>query len=132
MPLSPRPVAAPTRVAHGPDQTSYGFALALLGGDAAAASAYFAAEARLVTPDGTEVSGPHAIRGVLAQIVSSEVRLEIRLGRTLVNGPVALATQYWRRTGAAGTEPFERSTLASLVLREEGRRWAILIASPWG
>ncbi len=124
--------ADPTAVAADPDQTAYGFARALLGDDAAAAAAYFATEARLMTADGTEVSGAAAIKEVLGQIASSEVQLEIRLGRTLLAGPVALSTQYWRRTGAGGAEPFERSNTASLVLQREGGRWAILIASPWG
>jgi ketosteroid isomerase-like protein len=115
-----------------PGQTASGFAQALLGGNAAVAAAYFAPEARLMTADGTEVSGSHAIRQVLGQLIGSEVELEIRLGRTLLAGPVALSTQYWRLTGTSGAESFERSSTARLVLQRQGGSWLILIASPWG
>jgi ketosteroid isomerase-like protein len=109
------------------------FAQALLVGDAAGAAACFASSGRLLTADGTEVLGGPAIADVLAQLVCSEVRLEIRLGRTVMAGGVALATQYWKRSSPDGVASgFEQRTKATLVLGREADGWAILIASPWG
>ena len=117
----------------GPGRIAGDFALALLDGDAAAATAYLALDARLLTPDGTEVAGHSAIAAVLAQLTAPTQRLEIRTGRTLRVEGVALATQYWTRTfKAVGVEPFERSSTATLVLRRVDGPWRILIASPWG
>lgn len=134
MPLSGRPSVPGSGLEDpGAEHTASYFAHALLGGDASAASAYFAPGARLLTPDGTAVSGRPAITGVLAQLTSSNQKLEIKIGRTLQTEAVALATQYWKRTSnATKVEPFERLTTATLVLRREGERWQILIAAPWG
>jgi ketosteroid isomerase-like protein len=129
---APVTVTGPARLGFGPGETSYAFALALCGGDATAAIACFSAAARIVTADGTEVSGRAAVRGVLEQIASPETKLEIKVGRTVLAGPVALSTQFWRRTSSAAGEVFEKSTTASLVLEQRDGRWAILIASPWG
>jgi ketosteroid isomerase-like protein len=130
-----RPNASPGSHALGadPGRTASDFAVALLGGDAGAAAAYFAPDARFLTPDGTEVAGRPAITEVLSQLTASNQKLEIRTGRTLRVEGVALATQYWKRvSSAARVEPFERSTTTSLVLGREGVSWSILIASPWG
>jgi ketosteroid isomerase-like protein len=110
------------------------FAVALTGGDAEAAASYFSPVALFLTPDGTEVNGRRAIGGLLAQLTSSEQRLEIRRGRTVVNSPVALATQYWiRRSRRLDKERFEASSAARLVLtRSSAGIWEIVIASPWG
>lgn len=117
----------------GPGRIAGDFALALLEGDADAATAHFASDARLLTPDGTEVAGNSAIAAVLAQLTGPTQRLEIRTGRTLRVEGVALATQYWTRiSSAVGVKPFERSSTATLVLGRVQGCWRILIASPWG
>ncbi len=128
---NPHPTRAPAGDAGAAELAAL-FAAALMRGDAAVAAACFGAHARLLTADGTEVAGAAAIRAVLDQLTSSEVRLAIRLGRTVLAGQLALATQYWRRTGSAAGERFERSSTATLVLANEAGRWAILIAAPWG
>lgn len=115
----------------GADQVAVGFAAALLGGDVTAALAYFGEGSRLLTPDGTEVSGRMAISEVLRQVTISSQKLEIRPGRTLVADGIALSRQSWRWV-ATGAESFERRTSATLVLRHDTTRWRILIAAPWG
>jgi ketosteroid isomerase-like protein len=119
--------------AEGPEATAQGFGRALLARDPHAAAGYLSESGRILTPDGTEVAGRDAALTVLRQITDSEQELEIRIGRTLVNGAVALCTQYWRRHGGGGRRgaKFEQSTLARLVLAREGDRWEIVIASPW-
>lgn len=117
----------------GPGRAAADFAATLLGGDAEAAAAYFSPDARLLTPDGTEVAGRRAIAEVLAQLSAPTQRLQIRAGRTLRVEGVALATQYWKRSSsAARVESFERSSTATLLLGRSEGRWRILIASPWG
>lgn len=113
------------------EHVAHEFAQAMMSGDAAAASACFAAGARFLTPDRTEICGRAAIRSVLAQLAGSEVRLQILLGRVVTSGEVALATQQWRRSGKDGLERFEDSTAANLVLVRGQGGWAIAIASPW-
>jgi ketosteroid isomerase-like protein len=114
----------------GADATARAFARALLARDPHAAAALFSAEARLITPDGTEISGRVQIAQILAQLTASVRPLEIRTGRTTVAAGVALATQRWRRGGSGG-DPFEASSTARLVLARAAGRWKILIAAPW-
>lgn len=122
-----------TESGEGPLGTAIAFSHALLGRDTTAALAYFGAGARMLTADGTEVSGPDAIRAVLLQLTSPSQKLEIRPGRTLVAGSVALCSQSWRLLSAGSTLPsYERASKATLVLQRRDRRWQILIAAPWG
>jgi ketosteroid isomerase-like protein len=114
-----------------PGQTTFSFARALLGGDATAAAAYFSADARLLTPDGTEVSGRAPIIEVLEQLTSPGQKLQIRERRTVYVGATALCTQRWTIRSSV-SEPFERSFPASFVLSHEAGRWRLLIAAPWG
>lgn len=114
----------------GAEATARAFARALLARDAAGAAALLCPEARLITPDGTEVVGRAQIARILDQITSSVTLLEIRAGRTTVCGTVALSTQRWWRSGAAGG-PLEASTTARLVLTCSSGRWKIAVASPW-
>jgi ketosteroid isomerase-like protein len=109
------------------------FAVALLGGDPGAAADYFAADAQLLTPDGTQVAGRESILGVLSQLTAAEPRLEIKTGRTVSSGAVALCTQYWRRSSRdLSRERFEVDHVAKLVLVRGADGWQIVIASPWG
>jgi ketosteroid isomerase-like protein len=112
--------------------TATGFARALLGGDASAAANHFASDAQLLTPDGTQIGGRPSIYRLLGQLTDSEPELEIKAGRTVVAGDIALCTQYWKRSSriAAG-EPYEAAHVARLVLARREERWQIVIASPW-
>ncbi len=114
----------------GAEATARAFARALIARDPQAASAHLSPDARLITPDGTEVSGRAEIAAILGQVTASVRPLEIRAGRTTVSGTVALCTQHWRRGGSGGG-PFEASTTAQLVLARAAGRWRIVIAAPW-
>jgi ketosteroid isomerase-like protein len=108
------------------------FARAMLARDPRAAAACFSAAARLLTADGTEVTGREAVLAVLHQITSSEQRLEIRIGRSIVAEGVASCTQFWRRGGSrSADDDHEEATVARLVLARTGSAWRIVIASPW-
>jgi ketosteroid isomerase-like protein len=115
------------------ERVASAFARALLAGEVDAAAAHFAGEGRLLTADGTEVCGRASIAQVLGQLTVSHTHLEIAVGRTVKAGDVALCTQYWVLSSKApDTRPFERAFTATLVLRRDPERWAILIAAPWG
>jgi ketosteroid isomerase-like protein len=105
------------------------FARALLARDPQAAAAALAHDACLITPGGTEVVGREQIGAVLSQLTASSQRLEIRSGRTVVRGGVALCTQLWRR-GGQGSD-YRYSTMARLVLAQVRGGWKIVIVSPW-
>jgi ketosteroid isomerase-like protein len=116
-------------VPAGPEATSRAFARALLARDPDAAAALLSPEARLVTPDGTEVAGREAVRAILSQLTSSERVLEIATGRTLACERVALCTQHWRW---GGPDPGARAaSTARLVLARRGGAWGIVIVCPW-
>lgn len=109
------------------------FARAMLNGDHRSATACFSPRASMLTADGTEVSGRAAVEAVLRQLTSSEQRLEIRVGRTVVAEGVALCTQFWRRGGRdSNGGGYEEATAARIVLTGSAGRWEIAIASPWG
>jgi ketosteroid isomerase-like protein len=113
--------------------TAARFAAALLGGDPRAAAEHFSVDAQLLTPDGTQVSGRASILGVLAQLTAAEQKLEIKSGRTVSTGAVALCTQYWKRSSRdLSRERFEVDHVARLVLVRGVEGWQIVIASPWG
>jgi len=117
----------------GPGESVFAFTRALLQGNVEAASSYFSPLARLLTPDGTEVCGYPAIGDLLAQLVTPDQRLEIRTGRIVRAGSVALCNQFWTR-GSRSTagEGFESTSTARLVLEREHESWQIVIAAPWG
>jgi ketosteroid isomerase-like protein len=125
-------MAKDTEMAAQAARTAEHFAGALIAGDAAAAAVLFSNEGICLSRDGTEVRGRGAIGALLAQLTSSEHRLQVRLGRTVLGGGVALSTQFWtRRSKSRGREGFEAQSTARLVLGVDGGRWRILIASPW-
>jgi ketosteroid isomerase-like protein len=124
---------SPGAAGAGPGETVLAFTRALVGGDAETATSYFSPLARLLTPDGTEVSGRSPIGQLLNQLVTPDQRLEIRTGRILRAGSVALCNQFWTRSSrAAAGEGFESATTARLVLQRDREDWQIMIAAPWG
>ncbi len=114
----------------GPTATSRAFGRALLARDPRAAAACLTADARVLSADGTELAGREQAFELLSQITSSKQALEIRIGRCVVAGGVALCSQYWRRS-TPGPGGHDSSTIARLVMVRGGARWQIVIASPW-
>jgi ketosteroid isomerase-like protein len=119
----------PGVVPLGAEATARAFARALLARDPQAAAALFSSEARLITPDGTEVVGREQIGAVLTQLTSSSLPLEIRTGRTIESTDLALCTQLWRRGDMGGD--YAASSTARLVLARLAGDWKIVMASPW-
>jgi hypothetical protein len=108
------------------------FAGSLIAGDAASAAILFSPAGTCLSRDGTEVRGRGQIGALLAQLTSSEHRLTVRLGRTVLGGEVALSTQFWtRRSQRPRREGFVAQSTARLVLGRGAERWEILIASLW-
>ncbi len=125
---SPGPPAS-----EGPERAALAFGKALGACDPAAASACFAPDGRLLTPDGTEIAGRLGVGEVLAQLTASSPRIRFEEPRMVRVGTVALATQRWSvRADGVAPEPFSQAFLGTLVVRREGRRWQIAIAAPWG
>ena len=117
----------------GPGETVLAFTRALLDGDTELAASCFSPLARLLTPDGTEISGRSAIGQLLGQMVTPDQRLQIRTGRILRADSVALCNQFWTRSSrAVAVEGFERTSTARLVLQRCEEHWQIMIAAPWG
>ncbi|MBS1679152.1 MAG: nuclear transport factor 2 family protein [Actinobacteria bacterium] len=123
--------AAPTTIPDGALQTTIAFAAALRDGNLAGALVHFDDSARLLTADGTEVSGHEAIGDVLADLIGCCHEIEISPGRTIVAGAVAHCTQSWRLVVADDTS-YRQGTKATLVLHQIDERWQIVIAAPWG
>lgn len=118
--------------AAGAEAVVRSFGQALLSGNPDAAGACFAPAAHILTPDGTAIVGREQVIAVLRQITASDQQLEIRVGRTIVAGAVAMATQFWRRSASeASATSYVSSSMARLVLAHSGERWEIAIASPW-
>lgn len=118
-------------VPAGPEATARAFARALLARDPRAAAAHLCADARLVTPDGTEVAGREAARAILSQLTSSERVLEVRAGRTVACEGLALCTQHWR-WGEPDSEERPASAARLVLTRQGDGVWLIAIACPWG
>ncbi len=108
------------------------FSAALLARDPIRAAACFAKDGRLLTPDGTELTGRLAIAEVLRQLQGTSLRLTLEPGRILHSGPLALSVHRLVLSSAArGVEPFERTFTCSLALRDDGARWWVQLAAPW-
>jgi ketosteroid isomerase-like protein len=110
------------------------FAQALGAGDAGAAARCLTAEGRVLSADGTEVSGREGIVALLSQLTRSDRLLEIYEGRTILAGDTALCLQRWvRRPPSLGGSGGVTTTIARLVVARQGDgAWLVAIAVPWG
>jgi ketosteroid isomerase-like protein len=119
-------------IGRGPFETAVAFSRALLAGDAAAAATYFSPLGRLLTPDGTELSGRTSITELLGQFATPDHKLEIRTGRVVQADSIALCKQYWRRSSRrSDVEQYETASIARLVLQRHEIGWLIMVAAPW-
>jgi ketosteroid isomerase-like protein len=102
-------------------------------GNLDAATACFARDACLLTPDTTAIHGREHIRPLLAQLISRRVQIEVGQSNVLVAGDVAYVRELWQVSArvAAGA-PYEHSCDPSLVLKRIEDSWKISIATLWG
>ena len=109
------------------------FVRALSGGDLDGASACFARDGCLITPDATAVHGRDRIRPLLAQLIARRVEIEVELSSTVAGGGVALIQERWRlRAAGAGGARVEQILQATLTTARVEGEWKLLIAAPWG
>jgi ketosteroid isomerase-like protein len=109
------------------------FATALGSGDLDGATACFARDACLVTPDSTAIRGRSSIRPVLAQLALVRTEIAIELSSALVVADVALLRGHCtiRSNGADGV-PFDRATSPIVVAQWIEAQWKLQIAAFWG
>jgi ketosteroid isomerase-like protein len=109
------------------------FAQALSSGDLDAATACFARDGCLVTPDATAIYGRGRIREVLAQMISRRTEIRVELSSSIGLGEVVLLHQRWQiRSSDRSGERLEQTSDAILVVRQIEEAWKLSIAAPWG
>lgn len=121
-----------TPLAPNPTGSCRTFTDALNIGDLERASACFARDGSLVTPDGTAIHGRERIREILTQMIIRRTEIRIELSSSIDAGEVKLFHQRWWIRSGNGEESFERAHDAVLVLRRIEETWKISIAAPWG
>jgi len=105
----------------------------LTAGNLDAATACFAKDGCLLTPDGTAIHERRHIRPLLAQMIARRVRIEVELSHLLHGGDVAFVRERWRLSAAgADGARFEQETDPAMVLRQVEGQWKLAIAAPWG
>ncbi len=109
------------------------FVQALSLGDLDAATACFARDGCLITPDATAVHGRERIRPLLAQLVARRTEIRVEFSNLVGGGEVVLANERWRVRSGGGEAPQIEQTLdPTLVLRRIEGEWKLAIVAPWG
>ncbi len=120
-----------TLEAPDPLRTRLAFAQALSTGDLEAASACFARDGCLITPDATAIHGRDRIRPVLAQMVVRRTEIRVELSSAIAAGGAILVRERWRVLSGAPPR-IEQTLNPTLVLRLIEGEWKLAIAAPWG
>lgn len=123
----------PTPVSLNRPQACFAFVHALNSGDLNRATACFARDACLITPDATAIYGRDRIRPVLTQLIARHTEITVESSTVLTAGEVALAHEHWavRSNGVEGSR-LEQVFSAMLTLRRIEERWKLAIVAPWG
>lgn len=123
-----------TRASHSVVSPCLPFVRALSIGDLDAATACFARDACLITPDATAVHGRERVRSLLAQLVARRTEIKVELSNVVRAGEVVLANERWRvRSGVGDEAPqIEQRLDPILVLHRIEAEWKLAIAAPWG
>jgi ketosteroid isomerase-like protein len=109
------------------------FVQALSLGDLDSATACFARDGCLITPDATAVHGRDRIRPLLAQLIARRTEIKVEFSNVVGGGEVVLAHERWRVCSGGPEGPRIEQTLNStLVLRRVEAEWKLAIAAPWG
>jgi ketosteroid isomerase-like protein len=116
-----------------PESVSRAFAEGISALDLEAAGACLAAEACLLTPEGTEVRGRAKVRETLAQLTAIHSLIRAEAGRVLISGEMAVAAQRWKvSTRDLAREAAEQDLSVMLVLAREEPGWQVTVVAPWG
>jgi ketosteroid isomerase-like protein len=104
-------------------QACFSFVHTLNSGDLNRATACFARDACLITPDATAIHGRDRIRSVLAQLIARRAEIRVESSNVIIAGDVALASERWtiRSIGVEGSR-FDQALSPTLVLRRLGAR----------
>ena len=122
----------PTSIAA-PQQGMAAFARAINEADLDAATACFARDACLITPDATAIRGREAIRPLLAQLIARRTEIAVEASGLLPAGDIALVRERWTiHSDGAGGARFTQSSTPTLILRRIDGAWKLAIAAPWG
>lgn len=117
---------------HPPADASLTFVRALSIGDLELATACFARDGCLITPDLTAVHGRERIRPVLAQLIACGVEVRVERSNAVHASGTLITRERWTiRTGGHGLQN-ERVCDPTLVLRQVEGQWKLAIAAPWG
>jgi ketosteroid isomerase-like protein len=109
------------------------FVQAITIGDLDSATACFARNGCLITPDATAVHGRDRIRLLLAQLVIRRTQIRIEFSTVIAAGDVVLARERWKvRSGGVEGPRIEQTLNPTLVLRLIEADWKLAIAAPWG
>lgn len=112
--------------------TPLAFVRALSIGDLDSATACFARDGCLITPDLTAIHGRERIRPVLAQLIAAAVQVRVDHSNSLHAGETLIARERWTiRIGGNGHR-VEQTCDPTLVLRKVEDHWKLAIAAPWG
>jgi ketosteroid isomerase-like protein len=116
-----------------PESVSRAFAEGISALDLEAAGACLAAEACLLTPEGTEVRGRAKVRETLAQLTAIHSLIRAEAGRVLISGEMAVAAQRWKvSTRDPAGETTKQNLSVMLVLAREEPGWQVAVVAPWG
>lgn len=109
------------------------FVQALSLGDLESATACFAREGCLITPDATAIHGRDRIRPVLAQLVARRTEIKVEMSSAIAAGEVVLVQERWRvRSGGGEVAQVEQTLSPTLVMGRIEGAWKLVIAAPWG
>jgi ketosteroid isomerase-like protein len=112
---------------------SFALAQALNAGDLESATACFARDGCLVTPDATAIHGRDRVRPVLAQMVVRHTEIRIELSSAIRAGGVILAHERWTvRSDGPESSRVAQTLNPTLLLRQIEAEWKLAIAAPWG
>lgn len=116
-----------------PEGTVRTFAAALRTARFGLALECFTADACLVTPDATAVSGRGAIGDIVTQLIAQRVDIEIESSGAVIAGNLAFVNQRWRiAVGRGGGQAHMQEVVPVLVLSRTRSEWKLAIAAPWG
>lgn len=117
-----------------PESVSRAFAEGISALDLEAAGACLAAEACLLTPEGTEVRGRAEAREALAQLTAIHSLIRAEAGRVLISGEMAVAAQRWKvSTRSSARDAAEQQDLSVMLVLKQGEGgWQVAVVAPWG